>query len=239
MAEIAGDLREGLLALAVGAGLQVLGSLMEADVSALCGPRGRHDPHRVATRHGTERGSVTLGGRRVPVDRPRVRATDGSGEVAVPTYELLSSTEVLGRMAMERMLAGLSSRRYPAGLEPVGAAVEAEARATSKSAVSRKFVAMTETALAELLAADLSGLDLVALMVDGVHFAEHCCMVVCGRARHRHRRGQAPTRAGRGLDRERHLGDRAGDRPVRRAARPWPGRHRPDPRGAGWVEGAA
>ncbi len=180
MAEIAGDLREGLLALAVRAGLQVMGSLMEADVTALCGPRGRHDPDRAATRHGTERGSVTLGGRRVPVSRPRVRATDGSGELAVPAYELFSSTEVLGRMAMERMLAGLSSRRYPVGLEPVGAVVEAEARAASKSAVSRKFVAMTETALAELLAADLSGLDLVALMVDGVHFAEHCCVVALG-----------------------------------------------------------
>ncbi len=140
MAEIAGDLREGLLALAVRAGLQVMGSLMEADVTALCGPRGRHDPDRAATRHGTERGSVTLGGRRVPVSRPRVRATDGSGELAVPAYELFSSTEVLGRMAMERMLAGLSSRRYPVGLEPVGAVVEAEARAASKSAVSRKFV---------------------------------------------------------------------------------------------------
>src|SRR6266542_6009482 len=180
MAEIAGDLREGLLALAVGAGLQVMGSLMEADVTALCGPRGRHDPDRAATRHGTERGSVTLGGRRVPVSRPRVRATDGSGELAVPAYELFSSTEVLGRMAMERMLAGLSSRRYPVGLEPVGAVVEAEARAASKSAVSRKFVAMTETALAELLAADLSRMDLVALMVDGVHFAEHCCVVALG-----------------------------------------------------------
>ena len=57
---------------------------MEADVSAVCGPRGKHDPERMATRHGTEAGSVTLGGRRVPVSRPRVRATDGTGEVAVP-----------------------------------------------------------------------------------------------------------------------------------------------------------
>ena len=91
------------------------------------------------------------------------------------TYELFSQTEVLGRMVMERMLAGLSTRRYPVGLEPVGARVEQTAVSTSKSAVSRRFVAATETALAELLAAELSGLDLVALMVDGVHFGEHCC----------------------------------------------------------------
>jgi putative transposase len=180
MDEIAADMREGLLALAVGAGLQVMAQLMEADVTAACGPRGKHDPDRAATRHGTERGSVTLGGRRVPVARPRVRATDGSGEVAVPSYELFNGTELLGKMAMERMLGGLSTRRYPAGLEPVGEAVEETSRSTSKSAVSRKFVAMTETALADLLGKDLSCLDLVALMIDGVYFAEHLCVVALG-----------------------------------------------------------
>jgi len=92
MAEIAEDMREGLLALAVGAGLQVMSQLMEADVAAVCGPRGKHDAGRTAVRHGREAGSVTLGGRRVPVDRPRVRAADGSGEVPVPTYEVFSST---------------------------------------------------------------------------------------------------------------------------------------------------
>ena len=83
-------------------------------------------------------------------------------------------------MALERMLAGLSTRRYPVGLEPVGGQVDEKSSATSKSAVSRRFVAMTETALAELLSADLSGLDLVALMIDGVHFAESCCVVALG-----------------------------------------------------------
>ena len=180
MAEIAEDMREGLLALAVGAGLQVMHTLMDTDVTARCGPRGKHDPDRAAVRHGTERGSVTLGGRRVPVQRPRVRAMDGSGEVEVPAYELFSATEILGRMAMERMLAGLSTRRYGVGLEPVGEHVEQASSATSKSAVSRRFVAMTGTALGELLAADLSELDLVALMVDGVHFAEHLCVVALG-----------------------------------------------------------
>jgi putative transposase len=95
---------------------------------------------------------VTLGGRRVPVVRPRVRTADGSGEVAVPSYQLFSQTEILGRMAMDRMLAGLSTRRYPVGLEPVGARTEAAAVSTSKSAVSRRFIAATETALADLLA---------------------------------------------------------------------------------------
>ena len=109
MADVAEDMREGLLALAVGAGLQVMSALMDADVTALTGPRGRHDAERVAVRHGTGAGSVTLGGRRVGVQRPRVRAVDGSGEFPVPAYELFSSTEILGRMAMERMLSGLST----------------------------------------------------------------------------------------------------------------------------------
>ena len=180
LAELVVDVREGLLAMAVGTGLQVMAAMMDADVSAVCGPKGKHDPDRSAVRHGTENGSVTLGGRRVPVQRPRMRAADGSGEVPVPAYELFSSTEVLGRMAMGRMLAGLSTRRYPTGLEPVGVKVERAATATSKSAVSRRFVAATETALAELLGMDLSGLDLVALMIDGVHFGEHLCVVALG-----------------------------------------------------------
>jgi len=109
-----------------------------------------------------------------------VRSADGATEVAVPAYELFASTELLGQLALERMMAKLSTRRYSAGLEPVGSAVEATARSTSRSAVSRRFVARTEVALAEMMGADLSDLDLVALMVDGVHFTEHCCVVALG-----------------------------------------------------------
>jgi putative transposase len=112
MSEIGENMGEGLLALAVGAGLQVMAALMDADVTALAGPKGRHDEARTAVRHGRERGSVTLGGRRVPVTRPRVRAADGAGELPIASYELFSSTEILGKLAMEKMLAGLSTRRY-------------------------------------------------------------------------------------------------------------------------------
>jgi putative transposase len=165
----------------VGTGLQVLGSLLDAEVDRLVGPRGRHNRQRVAVRHGTQPGRVTLGGRRrVRVDRPRVRRADGAGELSLPTWEVFSSTELLDQLALERMLAKLSTRRYQHGLEPVGARVEQAASGTSKSAISRRFVAATEHALAELLAADLSGLDLVALMVDGVKVAEHCCVVALG-----------------------------------------------------------
>jgi putative transposase len=178
--ELAGELEEGLLAFAVGAGLQVLGAILDAEVTALAGPKGRHDPQRSAVRHGSDDGLVTLGGRQVSITRPRVRTADRSAEVALPTYDLVTSTELLGRMAVERMLAKVSTRRYSAALEPVGSAVTQRSRGTSRSAVSRRFVAATETALTELMSGDLSGLDLVALMVDGVHFAGHCCVVALG-----------------------------------------------------------
>jgi putative transposase len=180
VAELASAAREGLLALAVGTGLQVLQAMLEEDVARLVGPKGRHNPDRAAVRHGSEPGQVTLGGRRVRVRRPRVRTADGAGEVAVPTYQAFASTELLGELAVERMLAKLSTRRYRAGLEPVGAEVERAATGTSKSAVSRRFLARTEHALAELLAQDLFALDLVALLVDGIRVAEHTCVVALG-----------------------------------------------------------
>jgi putative transposase len=88
MGDLAETVREGLLALAVGAGLQVIQVMMQESVTAVCGPKGAHDPERTALRHGSEEGSVTLGGRRVPVRRPRVRTADGTSEVAVPAYDL-------------------------------------------------------------------------------------------------------------------------------------------------------
>jgi putative transposase len=180
MAEIAQSAKEGLLALAVGTGLQVMTVMFGEDAERLCGPEGKHNPGRAGYRHGTESGSVTLGGRRVAVTRPRVRAADGSGELHLPSYDLFSSTEILSRLALEKMLAGLSSRRYGAGLEPAGHAVQDQAAATSKSAVSRRFVAATETALGRLMTRRLDDLDLVAFLADGVHFGEHTCVVALG-----------------------------------------------------------
>jgi len=180
VAELATAAREGLLALAVGTGLQVLEVMLAADVARLVGAKGRHLPERSAVRHGSEPGQVTLGGRRMRVRRPRVRTADGTREVTVPTYQAFAATDLLDQLAVERMLAKLSTRRYQAGLEPVGTRVEQTATGTSRSAVSRRFVARTEHALAELLAQDLSTLDLVALMVDGIRVADHCCVVALG-----------------------------------------------------------
>jgi len=180
MTEIAGAAREGLLALAVGTGLQVMAAMFDEDVARVCGPGGKHNAERAGYRHGTGDGSVTLGGRRLAVTRPRVRAADGSCELHLPSYDLFSSTEILTQLALEKMLAGLSSRRYARGLEPAGQAVEEAAAATSKSAVSRRFVTATETALAGLMSRRLDDLDLVAFLADGVHFGDHTCVVALG-----------------------------------------------------------
>jgi transposase-like protein len=176
LADIAGAAREGLLAMSVAAGLAVMQAMFDAEITAACGPKGRHDPVRAAVRHGTGEGSVVLGGRRVPVRRPRARTVDGH-EVPLAAYRVFAADDVLSQVVLERMLAGVASRRHARAAEPVGAQVAAAASSVSKSAVSRRFVASTRTALAELLSRDLSTLDIKVLMVDGEHMAERCCVV--------------------------------------------------------------
>src|SRR5680860_1891146 len=151
LGELAGAAREGLLALSVGVGLGVMHELMAAEVSEVVGPKGRHDPDRSAHRHGSENGSVTLGGRRVGVERPRMRSADGTKEVPVASYEHFASRDPLTELVFERIMAGVSARGYERTNEPVGSEVEAEANSTSKSAISREFVARTRTALGELM----------------------------------------------------------------------------------------
>jgi putative transposase len=174
--ELAGAVKQGLLALSVGVGLAVVHELFEAEVTRLAGPKGKHDPDRRAYRHGQESRQVTLGGRRVQVDKPRVRSVDDA-EVELRTFRAFAGRDLLNAAAVQRMLVGLSTRHYPAGLEPVG---DIEQLATSKSAVSRRFVQGTEQKLAELFGRDLSQLDLLAIFIDGMLIAEHCVVVALG-----------------------------------------------------------
>jgi putative transposase len=93
-----------------------MAELMAAEVGELAGPKGRHDPARVATRHGTEPGTVTLGGRRLAIQRPRVRTVGADAhEVALASYQAFTDTDLMADGIVARMLAGLSTRRYPAG----------------------------------------------------------------------------------------------------------------------------
>ena len=97
LGELVGAAREGLLALSVGVGLGVVQALMELEVAEVVGPKGKHNPERTAKRHGHEDGSMTLGGRRVQVRRPRVRSGDDKRELPVRTYEYFADRDPLTR----------------------------------------------------------------------------------------------------------------------------------------------
>ena len=180
LGEIAGQAKEGLLTLAVSTGLAVLRETMEWEVERIVGPKGRHDRERTAKRHGHTPGEVTLGARRVQVSRPRVRTADDSEEIQLASYQEFASRDLLGQVMLERMLAGVSTRRSRRVDEPVGEQLKAEARSTSKSSVSRSFVAKTRTALAELLGQDLSDLELAVVMIDGIDLADVTHVVALG-----------------------------------------------------------
>ena len=168
LGELAGAAKEGLLALSVGVGLGVLSELMAEEVDEVVGPKGRHNRDRSAVRHGHEAGEVTLGGRRVAVERPRVRTADGGSELALESYRHFADRDPLGRLVLEQMLAGVSTRRFERTREPVGAEVEADARSTSKSAVSREFVARTRENLDALMSRRLDDVRLAVMMIDGI-----------------------------------------------------------------------
>jgi hypothetical protein len=137
LGELVGSANAGLLALSVGLGLAVLAELLEEEVVEVVGPKGKkHIPERTAVRHGHEAGEVTLGGRRVAVERPRVRTADGRAEVRLRTCEYFTDRDPLSRAVPERMLAGVSTRRYRRTPAPVGQDVEQRARSTSESSVS-------------------------------------------------------------------------------------------------------
>jgi putative transposase len=180
LGELVGAAKEGLLALSVGVGLGVVAELIEEEVTGVVGPRGKHDPDRTAVRHGHETGEVTLGGRRVQVERPRVRSADGASEVPLETYRQFADRDPLTRLVCEQMLAGVSTRRFDRTREPVGEVIEAEARSTSKSAVSRTFVARTRENLEALMSRRLDDVRLAVLMVDGIELKGRTNVVALG-----------------------------------------------------------
>jgi transposase-like protein len=180
LGELVGVAKEGLLALSVGVGLGVMAELMEEEVCELVGPKGKHDPDRSAVRHGHEDGEVTLGGRRVAVERPRVRSAEGSEEVALLTYQHFADRDPLTRLVLEQMLAGISTRRFERTREPVGEQIEAQARSTSKSAVSREFVARTRENLNALMGRRLDDVRLAVLMIDGIDLKGRTNIVALG-----------------------------------------------------------
>lgn len=175
----ASQMRHGLLAASVAIGLEVMGELVEAEVTDVAGPKGKHDPNRTAYRHGTEDGKVTLGGRRLAVHRPRVRGVEGS-EVRLESYDTFASVDLLADHMVASMLAGLSGRRYEHALEPVGKAVQDSATGTSQSSVSRRFITATAERLAEFRSRPLHDRRWLICFIDGFDFAAHTMVGALG-----------------------------------------------------------
>jgi putative transposase len=168
MADVAAAMREGLLAFSTAAGLVVMQQMLTEELAAVVGPKhAKVGAGRVGNWHGTTTGQVVLGSQKVTVSRPRGRYVDG-GEVELATWDTFASEDLLRQVVVERMLAGVATRRHVDVSEPVGSM---ETKATSKSAVSRRFKAATEQALGELLARDLSALKTAVLMIDGLNVA--------------------------------------------------------------------
>ncbi len=177
LGELVGAAREGLLALSVGVGLGVVHELMELEVNDVVGPKGKWNPDRAAKRHGHEDGSMTLGGRRVKVSRPRMRTVSDEHELPVQSYEHFADRDPLTRAVMDRMLAGVSTRRFAPVGEPVGERVERESSSTSKSTVSELFIERTRTALSELMGRRLDDVRLAVMMLDVLQIAERTHVV--------------------------------------------------------------
>jgi hypothetical protein len=148
------DVEHGLLGLCIEVGQQVLTQLMEEDRIALCGPKWQPDPARSAVRAGTTRSEVTLGGRRITIQRPRVRARTNT-EIALPTFTAASARDPLNRQTLAAVVTGVATRRYARGLEPLPASLTE--RATSKSAVSRRFTVLSRRLLTQWLARSPGG----------------------------------------------------------------------------------
>jgi putative transposase len=178
LSEIASCVREGLLAFASSAGLLVMRQMMEAELTASIGEKHTKIPpgERTGNWHGTTQGPVALGGRIVTIERPRGRTIHGD-EINLETWRTFSSTDLLNSLVVERMLAGVATRRHSDVSEPMGSVIERRSRSTSKSAVSRRFVKATEKAMADLMARSLSDLDVAVIMIDGTEVAGQCCVV--------------------------------------------------------------
>src|SRR3954462_15012615 len=144
---------------------------MEADAATLCGPRHGRGSRRQAQRWGQTMGPIGFHGGKVAVPRPRLR--QGGQEVTLPSWERAVAEDWLGRWAMSLMLIGVSTRRFGRAVRlPEGDVPAGPGAGVSKSAASRRFVALSAERMAAWMTQDLSGLDLLAVQIDGLHITE-------------------------------------------------------------------
>src|SRR3954451_5828142 len=156
------------------AGIEAFQDLLEEEAADLCGDRHQRHEKRRGRRWG--KSPVAFHGGRGAIER--VRTSDGQLELELPSLAAGQREDWLGRWAMNQMLINVSTRRFRRSVRlPDGDVTSAKGDGTSKSAVSRKFVALSSAKLKDWLASDLSSLDLLAIQIDGLHVQEDLILV--------------------------------------------------------------
>ena len=174
MAEVWAELQAQVEELTGQAGLQILQAILENEVTRRVGPPHRPNPAAGCVRWGKQPGYVVFAGQKIPLERPRVRTREGQ-EVELESYGQLQQDGKLQRAVRERMVAGLSTRNYRRAVESV-----VEGYGIEKSSVSRQFVAASCNQLRVLCERRLEDLNLVVLMIDGIHFGGQVLVVALG-----------------------------------------------------------
>lgn len=167
-------IQDGLNSLACQLGLLAAQELLQAEVEDLCGPTHQRQAGRQAQRWGSQGGAVVLGGRKVPIQRPRARMM-GGGEAALDTYQRLQSPEAMPENALRRMIRGVSCRDYEGCLEPM-----AESFGVKRASVSRNFVKASARQMRNLAERRFDGQEFVAVFIDGVPYGGEMLVVALG-----------------------------------------------------------
>jgi hypothetical protein len=157
--------------------MEALGEMMGQDAQAICGPRHARGRDRRAHRWGRTKGKIGFHGGKVDIERPRLRGFDGK-EHPVPSWEAAVAENWLGKWAMNQMLINVSTRKFSRSVRlPEGDVPAAAGAGLSKSAASRRFVALSAGRMKEWMASDLSGLDLLVIQIDGIHLDDNLILV--------------------------------------------------------------
>jgi transposase-like protein len=174
LTELVGWLRKGVGELIRQAGLQLMELLMEEEVREVVGERSRREPDRTANRWGKERGFCVVMGQKVPIERPRVRTTDDQ-EVRLGSYEMFHRGEPLTETVWEKLMLGLSTRKYGEAVREFG-----EAYGLEKSAISEHFIEASQRKLKQMMERRLDQVNLCALLIDATPFAGQQMVVALG-----------------------------------------------------------
>lgn len=173
--EVLRQMQEGLHQVGVALGLELAALMMQDEVEQLCGQRYEHQPEREATRHGRQRGVISIAGQKVAIDRPRVRSTSESRELPLQVYEVARRGEAMPAAVLARMVRGVSCRDYEGVIESV-----AEGFGVRRSSVSRAFTTASVKKIAEVSERRLDDTRFPVVFIDGIGWADTTMIVALG-----------------------------------------------------------